>query len=145
VFATSFLARYLSWTSSCTARCKIFRRAVNPPKEYKQFIISQFPNGENHIFLFMFCIDVIKFTARWEIFTVRWEKSLAMRELVQGMYWARNFLNFNIENENFKISNPYSMRRKFQDKQWNRQNSILFHETIHLRLEPRSKKCKDDN
>jgi hypothetical protein len=24
--------------------------------------------------LFMFCIDVIKFTERWEIFTVRWEK-----------------------------------------------------------------------
>jgi hypothetical protein len=36
----------------------------------------------------MFCIDVIKFTARREIFTVRQEKSLAVRELVRDTYQA---------------------------------------------------------
>jgi hypothetical protein len=38
----------------------------------------------------MFSIDVIKFTARREIFTVRGEKSLALRELVQDTYRARS-------------------------------------------------------
>jgi hypothetical protein len=41
--------------------------------------------------MFMFCIDVIKFTTQLEIFTVRREKSLAVRELVQqDTYRARN-------------------------------------------------------
>jgi hypothetical protein len=57
----------------------------------------------------MFCINVIKFTARWEIFTVRQEKYLTVRELVQertGLGAKRQtlyFLNFNIKNENFKF------------------------------------------
>jgi hypothetical protein len=42
--------------------------------------------GENSRFLFMFCIDVIKFTARREIFTIRGEKSHAVKELVQDTY-----------------------------------------------------------
>jgi hypothetical protein len=50
-----------------------------------RFILSRFPHRENHGFLFMFCIDVIKFTARREIFTVRGEKSLAVSELVQDV------------------------------------------------------------
>jgi hypothetical protein len=36
-----------------------------------------------------FCIDIIKFTALREIFTVQGEKALAVWELVQDMYWAR--------------------------------------------------------
>jgi hypothetical protein len=86
VFAASFrTARDLSHR-----KVKIPRRAVNPPTEYKQFIISHLPHGENCRFLFMFCIDGIKFTTRWEIFTVRLEKFLAVLELVQSMYRARN-------------------------------------------------------
>jgi hypothetical protein len=40
--------------------------------------------------MFMFCIDIIKFTVRREIFTVLGEKSLAVRELVQDTYRARS-------------------------------------------------------
>jgi hypothetical protein len=51
----------------------------------------------------MFCIDVIKFTTRREISTVRGEKSLAVRELVQDTYRARseasNTILFNQLNE----------------------------------------------
>jgi hypothetical protein len=79
----------LSWTSSRTAR-DFSRRAVNLPTKYKQFILRQFPHGENRRFLFMFCIDAIKFTSRREIFTVRREKSLAVRELVQNTYLAKS-------------------------------------------------------
>jgi hypothetical protein len=39
------------------------------------------------------------------------------------------FSNFNIKNENFKILILHRMIRKSPDKQWNCQNSILFHET----------------
>jgi hypothetical protein len=38
----------------------------------------------------MFCIDVIKFTAWREIFTVRGETNLGLGELVQDKYQARN-------------------------------------------------------
>jgi hypothetical protein len=69
---------------------KISPRALNPPTKCKQFILSQFPHGENHGFLYMFCINIIKFTARGEIFTVRGEKSLAVQELVQDTYRARS-------------------------------------------------------
>jgi hypothetical protein len=60
----------------------------------------------------MFCLDIIKFTARREIFTVWGEISLAVREMVQDTYRDRSkaanpyFLNFNIKNENSKILNP---------------------------------------
>jgi hypothetical protein len=42
---------------------EISHRAVNPPTQYKHFSISGIPHGKNRRFLFMFCIDVIKFTA----------------------------------------------------------------------------------
>jgi hypothetical protein len=108
----------VSWTSSRTARdfshhtVKISRRAVNLPTENKQFILGQFPHCENRRFLFMFCIYFIKFTTRREIFTVRREKYLAVRELIQDTYRARSeaanpvLFKFNIKNENFKILNP---------------------------------------
>jgi hypothetical protein len=60
----------------------------------------------------MFCIDILKFTARRKIFTERGEKSLAVGELVRTRtrLGAKRptlyFLNFNIKNENFKILNP---------------------------------------
>jgi hypothetical protein len=88
---------------------KISCRVVNPQVECKQFILGRFSHGENRGFLFMFCINVIKFTAWREIFTVRGEKSLAVRELVQDTYRARseaaNTILFNHLNETeiFKI------------------------------------------
>jgi hypothetical protein len=39
-------------------------RTANLPTEYKQVVIGGIPDGENRRFLFMFCIDVIKFTER---------------------------------------------------------------------------------
>jgi hypothetical protein len=53
--------------------------------------------------------------------TLRWEKSLAVRVLVNDKYQAMN------ENEKSKILQP--IIRKFPAIQWNRQNVILFHET----------------
>jgi hypothetical protein len=43
---------------------KISHRTVNPPSKYKQVFIGGIPHGENRRFLFMFCIDIIKFTVR---------------------------------------------------------------------------------
>jgi hypothetical protein len=48
----SFIALYLSLKSTGTVRdfshhnVKISHRMLNPPTEYKQFIISQLPHGE---------------------------------------------------------------------------------------------------
>jgi hypothetical protein len=68
--AASFIGGDLSMTSSRAMRdfshrtVKISHRTVNPPSKYKQFVIGGIPHGENRRFLFMFCIDVIKFTVR---------------------------------------------------------------------------------
>jgi hypothetical protein len=68
VLAASFIGGNVSLTSSRTVRdfshrtVKISHRAVNPPTKYKQFVIGGIPHRENRRFLFMFCIDVIKFT-----------------------------------------------------------------------------------
>jgi hypothetical protein len=70
--------------------------------------------------MFMFCNDVIKFTARREIFTVRGEKSLAMRELVQDKYRAIGarrrtlyFLNIKMKSKFLKFKILQRIIRKF--------------------------------
>jgi hypothetical protein len=70
VLAASFIGGNVSLTSSRMVRdfsqraVEISHRAVNPPTKYKQVVIGGIPHGENCRFLFMFCIDVIKFTVR---------------------------------------------------------------------------------
>jgi hypothetical protein len=68
--AASFIGGNVSMTSYRAVRdfshrtVKISHCTVNPPTKYKQCIISGIPHGENRRFLFMFCIDIIKFTVR---------------------------------------------------------------------------------
>jgi hypothetical protein len=65
----SFIALYLSLTITSTVRDfshrngKISHRTVNPPTEYKQFIISQFPHGENYYTVKIFNHTFRKFGA----------------------------------------------------------------------------------
>jgi hypothetical protein len=95
VFAVSFLARYVSWTNSRTARdfshptVKTSHQAVNlmqmMQNKYKNLWFS--PRGN---WLMINCLySVGGFTAHREIFTVWWDKSLAVQELVDT-YRARN-------------------------------------------------------
>jgi hypothetical protein len=115
VSAASFLARYVS----CPHGERFFSpygKKLSPcgkPFNQSTYCINNLSLASSRTgtiadFLFMFCFDVIKFTARREIFTVRGEKSLCLRELVQDTYRARSeaanpyFLNFYIKNENFK-------------------------------------------
>jgi hypothetical protein len=75
VSAALFIGGNLSMTSNRAVRdfshrtVKISHRTVNPPSKSKQVVIGCIP--ENRRFLFMFCIDIIKFSVRCEIFTVR--------------------------------------------------------------------------
>jgi hypothetical protein len=63
VLAASFTGGNMSLTSSRMVR-DFSHRAVNPPSKYKQVVIGGIPHGVNRRVLFMFCIDVIKYTAR---------------------------------------------------------------------------------
>jgi hypothetical protein len=77
-----------------------------------------------------------RFTAQWEIFTVRREKSLAMPDVY--------FLNFKIKTKILKFKIIRRIVRKFPTIQYNRPTIVLFHETIpwsHAKEEIR----KDEN
>jgi hypothetical protein len=71
--------------------------------------------------------------------TVRGEKSLALRELVQDTYQARSeaantILTTKMKSKCLKFKILQRIIRKFPAIQWNRPNVILFHKTIPLRI-----------
>jgi hypothetical protein len=122
------------WTSSSTARnfsnrtVKISHRVVNlmPSMQNINKNLQFSPCGK---WLMINCLySVGGFTARRGIFTLRWDKSLAVRNE------AANTILFKHENEieilKFKILQR--IIKKFPAIQWNRPNVILFHETIPL-------------
>jgi hypothetical protein len=86
----------LCWCATCRyfnlmLRCNIymfeFNLLPNPPTEYKQFIMSQLITSKQKINKNLrFSVVILC----WNIYRLRWEKSLAVREIVQDTYRARN-------------------------------------------------------
>jgi hypothetical protein len=92
-FAASLLARYLSWTSSHTAK-DFSPRTVNnlsPCGKFNAIDAKHKQKSAIHPVQELGIVYTLVggFTAQREIFTIRGEKSLAVRELVQDTYRAR--------------------------------------------------------
>jgi hypothetical protein len=127
-FTVSFIAQYLSLTSTGTMRdfshrnVKISHRRVNPPTEYKHY---HKPVTARWNFVTIRWEKLVPIPVRWEILTLWWEKSLTVLVIVIDKYRAMqataNPILFRIENKNFKF---------WILGKWNRQNVILFNVTI---------------